>query len=40
MRQKVNKQFVIMLIKLDRGQLEEVDVKFVQNLIMPLDMSF
>ncbi|KAF0753083.1 ELKS/Rab6-interacting/CAST family member 1-like, partial [Aphis craccivora] len=33
MRQKDDKQFAIMLTKLARGQLEEADVKYFQNLI-------
>ena len=40
MRQKDDKQFAIMLTKLARGQLEEADVKYFQNLITHLDITF
>ncbi|KAF0747465.1 ATP-dependent DNA helicase, partial [Aphis craccivora] len=40
MRQKDDKQFTIMLTKLARGQLEEADVKYFQNLITQLDITF
>ncbi|XP_050066006.1 uncharacterized protein LOC126555084 [Aphis gossypii] len=40
MRQKNDKQFAIMLTKLARGQLEEADVKYFQNLITHLDITF
>jgi len=40
MRQKDDKQFAIMLTKLARGQLEEADVKYFQNLVTQLDFTF
>jgi len=40
MRQKDDKQFAIMLTKLTRGQLEEADVKYFQNLIIYLNITF
>ncbi|KAE9522416.1 hypothetical protein AGLY_017175 [Aphis glycines] len=40
MRQKDDKQFAIMLTKSARGQLEEADVKYFQNLITHLDITF
>ncbi|XP_050065359.1 uncharacterized protein LOC126554323 [Aphis gossypii] len=40
MRQKDDKQFAMMLTKLARGQLEEADVKYFQNLITHLDITF
>ncbi|KAE9530107.1 hypothetical protein AGLY_011569 [Aphis glycines] len=40
MRQKDDKQFAIMLTKLARGQLEETDVKYFQNLITHVYITF
>jgi len=40
MRQKDDKQLAIMLTKLAKGQLAEADVKYFQNLITQLDVTF
>jgi hypothetical protein len=40
MRQKYDKQYAIMLTMLARRQLEEADVKYFQNLITQLDITF
>lgn len=40
MRQKDDKRFAIMLTKLARGQLEEADVIYFQNLITQLHITF
>ena len=40
MRQKDDKEFALMLTKLARGQLEEAGIKYFQNLVTHLDISF
>lgn len=40
MRQKDVKEFAVKLTKLARGELEEEDIKYFQNLITKLDISF